>query len=242
MGRVMSDEALVIRDDKNLSIVFTPQAFVLKNEALDLAARVGRVDTADQQEIAVKAQLEIARVLKLAEEARTAAKAPILKFGKTIDDTAKVFVEELKSEERRLMGLTGSYIQLQQAKQRAAEKAEQDRITELEREKAEAAAKAETHEQLEAINDKFNDRIAQEAPPVPIAAKPQGQVVKNDWDFEVTDINKLTDAHRNLVTIEPKRGDIKALLRQGIKVAGIRAWPVVKAGVRLERERPVIEA
>jgi len=237
----MSDQALILRDDRALSCNFTAQAFVLKNAALDLSATVGRVDTAEQNEAAVKAQIEIARVLKLAEEARAAAKAPILKFGKAIDGAHASFVEDLKSEERRLMELTGSYQQLEQAKARAAAKAEQDRLTTLEKEKAQAQAKATSHEELEAIADRFNDRIAAEAPKPVAPPKADGQVVKNDWDFEVTDIALLAKAHWNLVTVEPKRGDIKALLRQGIKVAGIRAWPVVKAGVRLAPERPAIE-
>lgn len=239
----MSNDALILRDDRALAIAFTPQAFALKESALDLAATVGRVDTADQNEAAVKAQLEIARILKLAEEARTAAKAPIIKFGKTIDLTATTFIEELKSEERRLCALTGSYMQLEQAKARAAAKLEQDRLSALEREKTLALAQAQTHEQLEAVHDKFNDRIAAEAPPMPPAApKPQGQVVKEDIEFEVVDIAALARAHWNLVTVEPKRGDIKALLRQGIKLAGVRSWTVTKATVRVAPERPAIEA
>jgi len=237
----MSDEALILRDDRALTIAFTPQAAKLKEEALQLSANVRRVDNAEQNEAAVKAQLEIARMLKVVEEARTAAKAPVIKFGKTIDDTAKAFVEELKSEQMRLCSLVGSFQQLEQAKARAAAKAEQDRITALEREKALAVANAKSHEQVEAINDKFNDRIVQEAPQVVAPVKAAAQVVKEEIEFEVTDMALLAKAHWNLVTVTEKRGDIKALLRQGIKVAGVRSWTVTKATVRVERERPAIE-
>lgn len=237
----MSEEVLILRDDRALSIAFTPQAFKLKTDALETAALIGRVDNADQNESAVKATVEIARVLKMAEEARVAAKAPVLQFGKTIDDTAKTFVTELKAEQMRLCTLTGSFMQLEQAKARAAAKLEQDRLDALEREKAKAQAAATTHEELEAVTEKFNNRIVQEAPPMVAPVRAAQQTVKEDVEFEVVDMALLAKAHWNLVTCEPKRGDIKALLRQGIKVAGIRSWKVTKAGVRIAPERTAID-
>ncbi len=208
---------------------------------MELAALIGRVDNADQNEAAVKATVEIARVLKLAEEARVAAKEPVLKFGKTIDETAKTFVADLKTEQMRLCGLTGSFMQLEQAKARAAAKLEQDRLDALEREKAEAQSKATSHEQLEAIAETFNNRAVQEAPKIVAPPRSAQQTVKEDWEFEVTDYALLAKAHWNLVSVTEKRGDIKALLRQGIKVSGIRAWKVTKAGVRLTPERAAID-
>ena len=96
----MSDTALLVRDDSALSVVITAHAGELKTNALESASLIRKVETATQQELAVSVQSEIKALLKLVEDSRTEAKAPILDYGRAIDTAAKNFVAELKTADR----------------------------------------------------------------------------------------------------------------------------------------------
>ncbi len=135
-------EALITRDDASLSVTFTEKATALKTSALEKAGVVGRVSNADEQQKAVEAQQEIAGVISLVEKARVACKAPILDYGRKIDDSAKKFVEEVKEEQLRLARLVGDFQALEQAKAQAAERARRLEEERIEREKQAAIMKA----------------------------------------------------------------------------------------------------
>jgi len=232
----MSEQALVVRNDAVRRFSFTPAAFELKENALVKGALVGKVSNADEQKDAVAAQIEVAKVLKLAESARKTAKEPILDFGRMIDDEAKKFVKELKEEEMRLGRIVADYEQLEQARIRAAQQAENQRLLEIERQRAAEMAKANSHDDLDKIAEKFDQKVKEDAP-LPQTIKPtraEGQNIREDWDFEVTDIWALARAHPMCVSIEPRRTEVKALLIAGMKVTGVRAWKVTKAGVRVK--------
>ncbi len=229
----MSDQALILVDQSGGKVEFMPTAAEMKATALELSGIIGKVGNADENSQAVTAQIEIRRILKLVEAARAEAKRPLIDMGKLIEDGTKTFIADLKAEEWRLSKLVGDYQQVLQAQARAAQIAEAARLQGIEDARQAELAKCQTHEQLDAVNEK-HDTIAQQSTPEPRPIpKAEGQVVTNDVEFEVFDVALLAKAHWNLVTVEPKRGEIKTLLKNGIKLAGVRSWPVTKASVRV---------
>lgn len=154
----MSEEtALIVRNDSRREIAFTDQAQAVKSAALEKSALIAKVETPEQQEIAVEAQRDLATLVKNVETARKAAKEPVLAFGKLIDDQAKKFVGEIADEQMRISQLVGSYQQLVAAKAAAeeqvrrleAERIERDRQAELRRIQDEAEANARVIQEQE---------------------------------------------------------------------------------------------
>lgn len=152
----MSDQALVIRNDAERTIAFLPQATKMKEEALGMAALVGKVENAAENEKAFAAQSALAELRRQVEKARVAAKEPVLDFGRKIDAAAKAFVSDIGNEEMRIATLIGDFQQLEQAKARAAEKARQLEAERVERERqaelrriAEEQARVERERQAE---------------------------------------------------------------------------------------------
>ena len=131
----MNEQALIVRDDSQLSVAFTPGALALRSSALEHSALVARVHDGDSQVRAVSAQKEISSVLHATEKARKAAKEPLLEFSRRIDDAAKDFVADLKDEQLRVASLVADYQQLEQARVRAAELARLAEARKLEEER-----------------------------------------------------------------------------------------------------------
>jgi hypothetical protein len=119
----MNDQALIIRDDSKRVAIFTEVALTIKANALESSALIGAVRNSGEQESAVAAQKDLRRILKDAEDARKAAKEPILEFGKAIDKAAASFVAELKDEEIRIATLVGDFQQAEIKRIQAAEAA-----------------------------------------------------------------------------------------------------------------------
>lgn len=233
--------ALMVRDDGRMSVAFTQSAIALRDAALEQAALVGRVANADEQQTAVLAQAALAEILTNVEKARKAAKEPVLNFGRAIDDAAKVFVTEAKSEQLRVGGLVSDFQNLERIRIQAARDAENARLAQLERERAAALAQAETVEKVNAIQEQFSNRARDEAPPPQsiTAARATGQRVREEWNIEVVDIWLLAKAHPGCVKIEPRLNEIKSLLDAGIKVAGVRAAKEIRAGVSVHSARAI---
>lgn len=233
----MSDTALIVRDDAKLSVAFTEAAVAMRDEALAVAALVGKVTNAEEQESAVKAQSEMQRIRSLAEKARKACKEPVLEYGRTIDATAKSFITELDAEMLRVSKLVGDFQALEQMKLRAAEQARNEELQRIERDRAAALAKAASHEAADAINEHFTNQAS--ALPVKEPTRAEGQIVRQDWDISVTDIWTLARAHPSCVKIEPRISEIKELLKLGVKVQGVKAEVITKSSVRLTERRAI---
>lgn len=227
-------QALMVRDDSRLTVTFSPEAQAMQNKALELAALCGKVTCAEEQQEAVDAQKELTRVLRLVETDRKAVKEPVLTYGRAIDDAAKKFVAELKEEETRIVMLISNFQALEMAKVRAAQAAENERLSKLEQERQAALAQAKSHDELDKVNAEFDTKQQDErpAPVAPIRVK--GQSVREEWDFEILDVWALAKAYPNCVKApEPRRLEIKSLLDVGIKLPGVKAWKAMKSGVRL---------
>jgi hypothetical protein len=67
----------------------------------------------------------------------------------------------------------------------------------------------------------------------------EGQSVRQDWDFEVTDVWLLARMHPGCVEVRPRRREIIDLLRTGNQLAGIRAFQVVRSTTRTVKQKEV---
>jgi|ERR1051325_307470 hypothetical protein len=212
-------------------------AFVaLKDEALAGAALVAKVTCKAEQDVAVAAQVALKRASKTFEDARLEATAPFTKAArelKAIVDRERVDLDE---EYLRLEKLNAEFIAIQNAKALAAEAAKNAELNRLERERQEALAKAETHEERDAINSAIDIKTAEAKEPlfVPTQRSP-GQRVTEDWDIEVVDAHALYKAHWQCCELVPRLAEIKLLLNRGIVPPGVRAEKKLRAGVRLKQ-------
>jgi hypothetical protein len=238
----MNDTALMLRDDASLSLTFTPQAARLKAAALELSAQIGKVVDAAGNARAVAAQTELAALIKLVEEARVAAKDPVLQFGRNIDAAAKAFTEELKAEAWRVSQIVGEYQQAEAARATSAINAAKDRLNQIDKDRMAELATAPDLDAMDAINQKYHAMMCS-FNPMPIApAKVESQRVTSVWEFEVFDVHALARAHPGCVKIEPRALEIKSALNAGVKLAGVRGWKTTKATVQLPRAKKPIEA
>lgn len=146
-----------------------------------------------------------------------------------------------ESERQRIAAQEAEVARLaREAKSKAEQAALERQRIELERQKA--LAEAKSHDDLDRINAQASNAqaaLAEQPKYEPVRA--QGQRVKEEWSVEVTDIWMLARAHPACVKIEPRLTEIKSLLDAGVKVAGVRAEKVVKAGVMAGRQLAAIE-
>ncbi len=223
-------EALIIRDDSRLTIRFTQSAIARRDQALADSALIGRVADAGEQKIAVGALAGIEQITREVEAARKEAKAPVIQFGREIDDTVKEYTSELIPEKMRLAGIIGDFQQLELARVRAAEAARRLEEDKLERERQDQIARAASLQEVDAVNEEFSRKQA-DLPPV-IHQKAQGQVVREDWDITVTDVHALYRAHPPCCKLTPLLSEIRILLDAGVKVHGVEAKKIAKVGTR----------
>jgi len=233
-----TQSALMVRDDQSRTVSFTQSALEAREMALAESGLIGKVTSAAQQESAVAAQAKLQQLITEAEKARKAIKEPVLQFGQLIDGKAREFKEDISEELVRLARLIGDYQALEQAKARAAEALRQEQLSHIEMDKLKAAAQATSHEQLDAINQHYNDKAAILAP-VAAPVRAAGQVVKPDWEIKVNDIWMLARAHPACVNIEPRISEIKSLLNAGVTIAGVTATRITKSSVRLKPTRTI---
>jgi len=230
---------LITRDDARRAITFNDAAKEMRANAMFLAVESETVTDPESQAKAVEAQKALADVQKAIEDSRKYVKEPVLQFGREIDAAAKQFLANVIAEATRISRKIGDYQALERAKQVAAEAARNEQLTRLEREKAAELAKAKSLEEVEATHEKFNEAVRTQAP-VPVAPRVEGQIVKEEWEFEVTDKRLLAQMHPDLVNIEPRRLDIKERLKIGHKIHGVAARKVVTAGVRATKAKEML--
>lgn len=230
----MSDLSLLIRDDAALSVVVPEASASMKAEALGSAALVVAVTNDIQQEFAVGALKDVASLLQATEACRKQIKGPIIDFGRLIDDAAKDYSEALQCEKHRLQKLIADYQALVQARARAEEAKRNEELSKLEKEREAAIANATSLEDIQRAKEESEQKVAA-LPPAIISRKPAGLSSGLAWEFEIENAHLLYTHHPHLVTIEPKRAEIKAALKAGIKIRGVRAWQETRASVRANK-------
>jgi translation initiation factor IF-2 len=249
--------ALQIRNTESVSIQIVPAAFTMRQDVLDDSATIITVTTPVTQKAAVEAARAIASLLKAVETSRKEAKAPVLDLGQRIDATAKEFIKDVLAEEARLKRLLTDYEieqrrlameaeRKRQEEERKLRAAEEARLAEIRRREEAArrdAMMAETEAQRIAAERAMAcaefDRAAAAAArpivaPVPIQpVKAAGTIVRDEWNFEVTDLAAFAAAHPDLVEITVKRAAVLQKIRAGCRqLAHTRIFEETKVGVR----------
>jgi hypothetical protein len=249
--------ALQIRNTESVSIQIVPAAFTMRQDVLDDSATIITVTTPVTQKAAVEAARAIASLLKAVETSRKEAKAPVLDLGQRIDATAKEFIKDVLAEEARLKRLLTDYEieqrrlameaeRKRQEEERKLRAAEEARLAEIRRREEAArrdAMMAETEAQRIAAERAqaaaVAERVAAAAArtvvaPVPIqSVKAAGTIVRDEWNFEVTDLAAFAAAHPELVEITVKRAAVLQKIRAGCRqLAHTRIFEETKVGVR----------
>lgn len=225
---------LIVHNLPPFSVTVSASAKALIEEAQASASAVTSVHSAETNETAVAAQMLCARVLKLVEDSRKLAKAPVIDAGRAIDAAARQAVALVEAEQLRLTQLIGDFQQSELARARSAQAALSEELSALERDREEQLAQAESLDEREQIRADYSELARELQPPAPVKA--EGQTVSEVWCFEVENPMLLANSHPTLVRIEPKRREITEALKMGLKVHGVKAWKEIRAGVRLERE------
>jgi len=238
----MSEQSLplVQVDWTKRSLSFTGAALALREEALGASSLISRVSTPEENQAAVEATSAQRRFLSTFEAARVEAKKPALEECRRIDLMAAQFVIEVEAEVQRVGKLMGDYVTLLEAKRRDEELARRRDLDELERQKRAELAKAESHEERERTQARFENLAAAVPPPAPLAL-PKGQSAKPEWEFEVVDARALYLAFPEALELKPRRTEIKALLEKHGKLPGVKAEKVTRAAVRPARDGKLIE-
>src|SRR5438309_796088 len=136
-------------------IVWIKDAEQLKAAALEISGVIGRVTCAEEQQAAIDAMKALKTYRDLVEKSRKAVKAPLLDLSGKIDAAAKTEMKEICSEETRIATLVANFQSLELAKVRAAQAAENARLSALERERQAALAEVQSHDQHDAVNAEF---------------------------------------------------------------------------------------
>src|SRR6266478_1687544 len=203
----MSLAPLVLREFSG-SIEVTESAKELKSKALTAAKPIKKVETVNEQQVAVEALRDLKAIRTGIESARKSVKAPVLELGRKIDALASDFLQECYREEMRLQGLVNHY----QRKQLQISRAEEAQITQRAKQADELNLEAQElrhnsvfepdldskramlkrAEEIEA--QALDAKLTAETIEVPEVAKPKGLVVRQRINFQVIDALVFTQA------------------------------------------------
>lgn len=251
--------ALSIFKREDLSVAATADAIALRDSALSVAALISQVVDDTSNAKACEAMRALKQVQTATEKARKDVKAPFLEACQQIDATAKEFVGEVVSELNRLSSASADWQTEQTRRMRDIQRKrdeenarlEKERLDELARIAAANAAGAITPEAAVVAAEKVNELATQEKltlPPEPVRPRAEGQVVREEWDFEVVNPFDLVRAHPGCVKIEVRRSEVDALIQAKLrsgenppKIAGLRVFLQTKVSVRQPRGGKVVD-
>jgi len=134
--------------------------------------------------------------------------------------------------------IVGSYQEAQRRKaekeREEAAKAQADAIAEMNAKQAEAVANGD-EEAADAARAEAADKIAasQLAAINSEGPRPEGITSRTSWKFEVVDIAALYAARPELCVITPNNAAIRAVVKMGAKIPGLRVWQEAAAIVRV---------
>lgn len=229
----MSDSTLILAPPAPIEkIKLNPEGAQMLERALAGAALIGKVTNADENAIAARAQADLKSIVSSLEKAGKEIRDPHTKFCKDViafvEETTKEAVQELE----RVSNTIASFHQLEIAKQRAIENAANESLTALEREREAALANATSHDQRDAIQEHYSEKAAELSKPVIEPVRAEGQRISTDWEITRINEHQLAKARPDLVRkFEFDMRAVKAELARGVKLPGVEAREVVKAGV-----------
>jgi hypothetical protein len=177
----------------------TRDAHTLRDDALNAARVVARVEDDQQQATAVAALKLLKEIRSGMETSRKAVKAPVLALGRKIDEIAANFMEQCNRQEGRLQGMINHYQrkQLEQKREQdvdAVNQAKRADEMEVEAQQARHAAvfetdpikKAELLRKADVLeSDALNAKMTGELMVIDDPSKPKGLVVRNRINFQV---------------------------------------------------------
>ena len=226
----MTNHSIIVRQDLEVSIV--PDAYQLRAQALEASALIGKVTDEATKQVAVEAQILLKEIVDQCEQSRVAVKAPVLETGRLIDAIAKQYASEAKLELMRLSKEVGDYEALQLANLRAAQQAQSKELNAAEKQRWDDIAKAKSHDEIDAINERFAQQQAALQAQLPSIQRFDHQRVTEDWEIKVDNIHMLYAAAPICVKMEPKLIEIKQLLDKLGSLPGVTAKKVTKSGVK----------
>lgn len=223
--------APLILDGDGYQLTIAPEAKTRKLALLEKSSGVVLVTSNDQSADAQHVSRSLAAMRIEVEKCRKLVVAPVNEIVKKINNTAADFVAEITAEENRIKQLVGDHAieqtrlkLIKEAEERAAfEAARKAREEALAAEEAAAAAKEgkqgiaaviAAQEVAKAAEAERQATLAQRMDAsAEVADTKVAQGVRFAWDFEVVDIHELYHRRSDLVTIEPKRAAILAMLK-----------------------------
>ncbi len=111
--------ALILRNADGLAIEVVQEIKQRREDALKLSKTIqSPLTSAFDHQDTIDARITLKKLVKEVEDSRVEVKAPVLTFGRLIDDTAKRFVVEIESEELRLKKLCDDYERVKQEEER----------------------------------------------------------------------------------------------------------------------------
>lgn len=258
----MSETALVLRDYSRLAVEIGPEAHHAINNALQGSSLLGKVDSAESQELAVEVRRQIRTVIKKMEDCRKLVKNPVLDYAKRIDTAVKEAVRPLEEEDNRLGDLVQEFQREELRKAQEAERRRLEELARIEREKQEEQARIQRELEAKAARERSETekrRLVEEATkrqreaeerakqameatgPANLPTKAKGQTVREVLRFEVVDIWLLVRMSPGLVRVEPNRQEINEVINRlaptspgGVpNIPGLRIWKDVATGVRV---------
>jgi hypothetical protein len=213
-------------------------AFNARTLALEASGRIKAIASVADLDSAAAALTKLKALTRSVEDSRKEVKAPVLEVGRRIDAVAKDYLTPLEAEAKRLSVIVGSY---QEAQRRKAEKereeaarAQAEALAEMNAKQAEAIAQGD-EEAADAARAEAADKIAasQLAAINSEGPRPEGITSRTSWKFEVVDIAALYAARPELCVITPNNAAIRAVVKMGAKIPGLRVWQEAAAIVRV---------
>lgn len=236
--------ALIIRNDSALTASPSESARQLISNALDKGALIGQVESPDDNEKAALAQKEMKAILSDFEKARKEAKAPVLDYGRKIDNILRREIEEVENEYARIGQLVAQFLLAERRRVAAQMQLEQDRMSKLEAEKMAALAQEKSPAKQEAIMEHFSLKAAAEAPVI-APQRVSGQRLVEQWQITLTNPIELAkwalvSGNWGCIKITPMMTELKAVLDIGATVPGIKAEKIAVAGMSSSRQPSAI--
>jgi hypothetical protein len=253
--------ALALRNVGSVEIAIDPKAVAARDEAIENAHLVVTIRTHNQAVAGADALRGLRAITKAVESSRTTAKAPVLELGRRIDAAAKEFNASAEAEiaritamltahetEQRRIAAEAQLKRFEEERRRLAEEAARmaeiarqqqeaaraERAAVNERERAAAEARQVAAEQAAAVERAAAAERQANLPVVAERPKVAGTVVREEWNFEVTDLRAFAQAHPDLVEITVKRAAVLQKIRGGVRqLAHARIYEETKVGVRI---------
>ena len=205
----LQETTAIILTGEGYQLTITPEAEMRKLNLLNASAEVVSVSSNDESADAMVHSRRLAAMRIEVEKCRKEVKEPVNRIGKLIDAAAKNFLAEIEEEEDRIKRLVGGHAEAMVAIQREREEAERLAFDEA-RKAREAATETGSISDVIAAKQAMAARLnASEA----LVSAKVAEGVRFTWDFEVVDVHTLADRRADLVTMEPRRSAILAMLK-----------------------------